>query len=78
MGDLLSTVLGLLNFMPGLKRKLAAVAALALAVIAAWNSAAPELGVDFIVKVPEIVNAAVLALLGVGVTNAELNAPPKQ
>jgi hypothetical protein len=78
MGNLLSTVLGLLNFMPGLKRKLAAVAALALAVIAAWNSAAPELGVDFIVKVPEIVNAAVLALLGVGVANAELNAPPKQ
>ena len=78
MGNLLSTVLGLLNFMPGLKRKLAAVAALALAVIAAWNSAAPELGVDFIVKVPEIVNAAVLAFLGVGVANAELNAPPKQ
>ncbi len=75
MGNLLTTVLGFLNFAPGLKRKLGAVAALVLAVIAAWNSAAPELGIDFVIQIPEFINAAVLALLGVGVANAEQNAP---
>jgi len=75
MGNLLTTVLGFLNFAPGLKRKLGAVAALVLAVVAAWNSAAPEIGVDFVIQIPEFINAAVLALLGVGVANAELNAP---
>ena len=75
MGNLLTTVLGFLNFAPGLKRKLGAVAALVLAVVAAWNSAAPEIGVDFVIQIPEFINAAVLALLGVGVANAELNKP---
>ena len=75
MGNLLATVLGFLNFAPGLKRKLGAVAALVLAVVAAWNSAAPEIGVDFVIQIPEFINAAVLALLGVGVANAELNKP---
>jgi len=75
MGNLLTTVLGFLNFAPGLKRKLGAVAALVLAVVAAWNSAAPEIGVDFVIQIPEFINAAVLALLGVGVANAEQNAP---
>lgn len=75
MGNLLTTILGFLDFAPGLKRKMGAVAALILAIIAAWNSAAPELGVDFIIKVPELINAAVLALLGVGVANAERNTP---
>jgi len=75
MGNLLTTVLGFLNFAPGLKRKLGAVAALVLAVVAAWNSAAPEIGVDFVIQIPEFINAAVLALLGVGVANAELNRP---
>lgn len=75
MGNLLTTVLGFLNFAPGLKRKLGAVAALVLAVVAAWNSAAPEIGVDFAIQIPEFINAAVLALLGVGVANAELNKP---
>ena len=75
MGNLLTTVLGFLNFAPGLKRKLGAVAALILAVVAAWNSAAPELGVDFVIAIPDLINAAVLALLGVGVANPDLNAP---
>ena len=75
MGNLVTTVLGFLNFAPGLKRKLGAVAALVLAVVAAWNSAAPEIGVDFVIQIPEFINAAVLALLGVGVANAELNKP---
>ena len=67
----LNAFLERLDFWPGLKTRLAAVAAFALAVIAAWNAAAPQLGVDFMVQVPEIVNAIVLALLGVGSANAQ-------
>ena len=75
MGNLLTTILGMLNIAPGLKTKLAAVAALALAVITAWNSAAPELGVDFVITIPDWVNATVLALLGVGAANQPNNLP---
>jgi len=71
IGSGLSYLIGLLDFAPGLKTKLGAVAAFALAVIAAWNSAAPQLGVDFVIQVPEFVNAVVLALLGVGAANAQ-------
>ena len=73
MGNLLSVIVSGLNFAPGIKTKLAAVAALALAVISAWNSAAPGLGVDFQIVVPEIVNSLVLALLGVGAANQITN-----
>ena len=71
IGGGLSYLVGMLDFWPGLKTKLGAVAAFALAVIAAWNSAAPQLGVDFVIQVPEFVNAVVLALLGVGAANAQ-------
>lgn len=71
IGSGLTYLIGLLDFAPGLKTKLGAVAAFALAVIAAWNSAAPQLGVDFVIQVPEFVNAVVLALLGAGAANAQ-------
>jgi len=73
MGNLVTTLLGLLNIAPGWKTKIAAVAALLLAVVSAWNSAAPELGVDFIITIPEWVNATILALLGVGAANQPAN-----
>lgn len=73
MGNLVTTLLGLLNIAPGWKTKIAAVAALLLAVVSAWNSAAPELGVDFIITIPEWANAIVLALLGVGAANQPAN-----
>lgn len=75
MGNLLTTSLSLLNIAPGLKTKLAAVVALVLAVITAWNSAAPGLGVDFVITIPDWVNATVLALLGVGAANQPKNLP---
>lgn len=75
MGNLLTTILSLLNIAPGLKTKLAAVVALVLAVITAWNSAAPGLGVDFVITIPDWVNATVLALLGVGAANQPNNLP---
>lgn len=69
----LSLILNAVNFFPGVKTRLAAVAALALAIITAWNSAAPQLGVDFIVHIPDWINAGVLALLGVGAANQPQN-----
>ena len=77
MQAILSLILSATNFMPGLKTKLAAVAALALAVVAAWNGAAPQLGIDFVITIPEWINSAVLALLGVGAANQISNSAPK-
>jgi hypothetical protein len=75
MGNLLTTVLGLLNIAPGWKTRIAAAAALLLAIVSAWNSAAPGIGVDFIITIPDWVNATVLALLGVGAANQPNNLP---
>jgi uncharacterized membrane protein len=74
----LTIILQALNWAPGLKTKAAAVAAFLLAIVAAWNSLAPALGVDFVIQVPDFINAAVLALLGVGAANQPANLPPKQ
>lgn len=71
--NIVSVILSALNFLPGWKTKIAAVAALLLAIVSAWNSAAPELGVDFIITIPEWLNSAVLALLGVGAANQVTN-----
>lgn len=71
MNNGLSYLLGLLDYLPGLKTKLGAVGAFALAVISAWNVMAPVVGVDFTIQVPEMINALVLALLGVGAANAQ-------
>ena len=75
MGNLLTTVLGLLNFLPGWKTRIAAVAALLLAIASAWNSAAPQIGVDFVITIPDWLQAATLALLGVGAANQPANLP---
>lgn len=93
----LDSFLGLLNFWPGLKTKLAAVGAFGLAVIAAWNTMVPELGygpcvmtqemldagmkscgLDLTFEVPGIIQAAVLALLGIGVANQPKNLKVEQ
>jgi len=68
----LTYLVGLLDFWPGIKTKAAAVAAFVLALVSAWNSLAPQLGVEYLIQVPEIVNAIVLALLGSGSANAQI------
>jgi hypothetical protein len=78
MQAFLSLILGSLNFFPNIKTKLAAVAALALAIVSAWNAAAPQIGVDFVVTIPGWINAAVLALLGVGAANQPANIAAKK
>lgn len=75
--NILSVIVSALNFAPGVKTKFAAVAALILAIVTAWNSAAPALGVDFVVHLPDWLNAAVIALLGVGAANQPVNAAKK-
>ena len=76
MGNLLTTVLGLLNIAPGYKTRIAAVAALLLAIVTAWNGAAPQLGLEgAVLHIPDWVNATVLALLGVGAANQPANLP---
>jgi hypothetical protein len=74
----LTMILTALNWFPGVKTRVAAVAALLLAVVAAWNSAAPAIGVDFIITVPEWLTAATLALLGVGAANQPANVAAKK
>lgn len=71
---ILTYLVGLLNFWPEMKTKLAAVAAFLLAVVAAWNSAAPAFDVDFVIVIPDYINAFVLALLGIGAANQPKNA----
>lgn len=76
MGNLLSVVVTALNFAPGVKTKLAAVAAFGLAIIAAYNGGAPSFDLP-VLQVPEWINSAVLALLGVGAANQISNSAPK-
>lgn len=78
MGNFLTTLLSLLNIAPGWKTKIAAVAALLLAIVSAWNSAAPDLGVDFVITIPDWVNATVLAALGIGAANQPANIAAKK
>ena len=78
MQSYLSLIVGALNFFPGVKTKAAAVAALLLAIISAWNAAAPNIGVDFIITIPDWVNATVLAALGIGAANQPKNIAAKK
>lgn len=71
IGGSLTYLVGLLDFWPGTKTKIAAVAAFALALTSAFNELAPQIGVDFVITVPGYVNAFVLALLGAGSANAQ-------
>ncbi len=71
----ISIIVSLANILPGYKTKIAALAAFLLAIVSAWNSLAPQIGSDLIVQIPEWINAAVLALLGVGAANQPANLP---
>ena len=74
MNNALVYLIGLLDFWPGLKTKIATAAAFALAVVQAWNAAVPNVGLDpavYVIHIPDIVNAIIIALLGVGTVNAQ-------
>lgn len=71
IGGILTYLVGLLDFWPGLKTKFAAVASFALAVVAAWNELAPNIAPDLVLVVPNYITAFVMALLGIGAANAQ-------
>ena len=74
----INIIVSLANVLPGYKTKIAAVAALLLAIVTAWNGAAPQLGLEgAILTIPDWLQAAVLALLGVGAANQPVNNAPK-
>lgn len=66
----LTGIVGALNFFPGLKTKLAAVAALILAIVSAWNAAAPAFGVG-----PCISTLAEVAKVAVCTTDWTVHVP---
>ena len=72
MQSILTMILQSLNFAPGLKTKIAAIAAFGLALVAAYNGFAPSVGLG-VLAVPDWANAIVLALLGVGAANQPAN-----
>lgn len=59
----LTSLLALLNFFPSLKTKVGALAAFGLAIVAAWNSFAPAIGLGPCVgsALPTVVGAVVAA-----------------
>ena len=68
----LTFLLSLLDFMPGLKTKLGAVAAFIVAIVSAWGALAPAIGLgDYTIVVPPEVNAVIMALIGVGASNSQ-------
>lgn len=76
MQNYLTLIINAMNWFPGVKTKAAAVAALLLAIVTAWNGAAPALGLEnAVVHIPDWVNATVLAALGIGAANQPKNLP---
>lgn len=76
MQALLTTILGLLNYFPGIKTKLGAVLAFLLAILAAWNSAMPDIDPALVWHLPDWISTAVMALIGVGAANQPRNVMP--
>lgn len=71
MKNNLNKIICLLDFFPGVKTKVSAVAALGLAVVQSWNAVAGAFEINAVINIPDVANAAVLALLGVGAANAQ-------
>lgn len=74
MQAIITTVVTALNFFPGIKTKAAAVAAFGLALVQSWNALVPTVGIEHLaIQIPEVVNAIVLAVLGIGAANQPSN-----
>jgi hypothetical protein len=71
MKNKLTGLVSLLDFFPGVKTKVSAIAALALAAVQGWNQVAVAFNIPAVVEVPDVASAAVLALLGLGAANAQ-------
>ena len=74
MKGILSAIVAGLNFFPGLKTKLAAVAAVISALIVAVSAALTQFGSSFEVPYLNEINAVLIALTAVGAANQPTNA----
>ncbi len=74
---ILDLVVGALNYFPGLKTKIAAVAAVISALIVAVSSALSAFGAGFEIPFLNEINAVLIALTAVGAANQPGNNLPK-
>lgn len=72
----LDLVVGALNYFPGLKTKVAAVAAVVSALIVAVSAALSALGAGFEIPHLNEINAFLIALTAVGAANQPSNIKP--
>ncbi len=73
----LDVLVGALNYFPGLKTKVAAVAAVVSALIVAISAALSAFGVGFEIPYLNEINAVLIALTAVGAANQPDNNLPK-
>lgn len=73
----LDVVVGALNYFPGLKTKIAAVAAVISALIVAISAALSAFGAGFAIPYLNEINAVLIALTAVGAANQPGNNLPK-
>lgn len=74
MNSILSAIVSGLNFFPGIKTKLAAVAAVLSALIVAVSAALAQFGASFEIPYLNEINAVLIALTAVGAANQPANA----
>jgi len=74
---IIELVVGALNFMPGLKTKIGAIAAVLSALIVAVSVALKQFDMGFEIPYLNEINAILLALIGVGAANQPVNNLPK-
>lgn len=72
---ILDVVVGALNYFPGLKTKIAAVAAVISALIVAISTALSAFGSGFEIPYLNEINAILIALTAVGAANQPSNTP---
>lgn len=74
---ILDVVVGALNYFPGVKTKVAAVAAVVSALIVAVSAALSAFGTGFEIPYLNEINAVLIALTAVGAANQPNNNLPK-
>lgn len=75
MGNLLTIIVQALNWFPGLKTKVAAIASVISALIVAVSAAMAQFGAGFEIPYLNEINAVLIALTAVGAANQPNNLP---
>jgi hypothetical protein len=74
---IIELVVGALNFFPGYKTRIAAIASVVSAIIVAVSAAAGAFGSGFEIPYLNEINALLIALTAVGAANQPVNNAPK-